>query len=686
MYERRFGITGPPFQLSPDPSFFFDSDQHRGALAMLRHVFSHEAPIFVLSGEIGAGKTTVVRAWLEKLATTGTVVGQLANTQLDADELIGAIATSFGIATSQATGAERDASWRDFLHALKGRAALLVVDEAQNLDHAGLRSLVQLADTAVEESARFRICLVGQPELRARFVDPTLRNVQERVQQMCHLGPLQMAQTRQYVEHRLRKVGWAGAPAFEAAAFDEIHRFTGGVPRRINVLSNRLMVSQFLSRSGRIDSGVVIETANALYAEIGEEAFAHLPRHAAPESPRLTSVVRGALLLLVNGRSDHIKAVLLLHAIAGRADLPSAVVMSVFDAGRWSLNRDFHAFVGLRQTPIVLMDGEDATLDMVQERFRRVIERDRPEAIVLIDGDATLQCCAVVAADLGVPLVQVGADAQGVSEQLDPRSPRAAIGRLACLQFDCQSSAALEHWNPDGRLSHRAGSLLFDAAHVAVQMALQQPDPGLPSPRGKLSSSDRGFGVVALKPVARGRAPCEQDVASMLCEVSRELPLMWPLHPTTIESMQGSRLWSTLEANQIACMEEMGHIAFIRLLLHATCVITDSLDVQEEAAALGVPCLSLGAMHAAHVDAGGWLPGVVVGANANRATRAIWDIWFNGGHRATPPALGDGRAAPRIAARLARWLADRNLPVPADDGLEAGPIPGMKGIWDAGSA
>ena len=658
MYERHFGITAPPFQLSPDPFFYFDSDQHRAALTAMRQAFSRELPFVVLSGEIGTGKTTILRAWLAEVEAAGITVAQLANTQLDADELMCAIATAFGIAAGSSAGP--DAGLRRFLRGLKGRAALLVIDEAQNLDRPALQCLVGLADTAARRNAELRICLAGQPELLARLADPTLPDLQSRVQTSCHLGPLEPAQTRQYIEHRLLKVGWAGKPSFDDAAFDAIHRFTGGVPRRINVLGNRLMLSQFLSSTARVDARMVIATAHALHAEIGEETVIHEPLRTALEPLHIAPIPSGALFLVASGRSDHIKAVPLLYAMGRRRDLPPPVVVSLSDGSPWRLNHDLHAFVGLAQLPVTLVDDAQPMLEHVEVRFGRLVDQCWPGAVIVFDGDPISQCCATVARKQDVPLVHVGADAQGAEEFTDPRSARAAIARIADLRFDCQCPEQ-GGWVTGESLSLGVGNLLIDAVSLALQMTAQSPHR-VEQRLSPLEYMDerRGYGVVALKQLrADARSPCRPEIVEVLRDVSRDLPLVWPMRRATMLAMHGSGVARALARDRIVCIEELGHAGFVRLLRHATCVLTDCLDVLEEAAALGVPCLSLGARHAGDVDAGGWLPGIEeVGSSVTRATRAVWEILFNDCTHMAPPALWDGHAGTRIATHLAHWLAE----------------------------
>ena len=196
MYERHFGITGPPFQLSPDPSFYFDGSQHRAALAMLRQAFSRDLPFVVLSGEIGAGKTTVLHAWLAECRSEGIAVAKISNTQLDAAELQCAIAAAFGVDASLVKAGGASGALRRFLRELNGSPAALSIDEAQNLDREALQCLVQLALVAAEEHARLRIVLAGQPELRAHVSAGASPELDALVQQACHLGTLDASQTR----------------------------------------------------------------------------------------------------------------------------------------------------------------------------------------------------------------------------------------------------------------------------------------------------------------------------------------------------------------------------------------------------------------------------------------------------------------------------------------------------------
>ncbi len=656
MYERHFGITGPPFQLSPDPSFYFDGSQHRAALAVLRQAWSRDLPFVVLSGEIGAGKTTVLNTWLAECRSKGIAVAQLTNTQLDADELQHAIASAFGLDTPEAQPRDASGALRRFLCELKGRPAVLSIDEAQNLDRPALQSLVQLAQAAAEESADLRIVLAGQPELRGHVAEGAMPELDALVQQAYHLAPLDAGQTREYIEHRLRKVGWTGVPSFDDFAFEEIHELTGGIPRRINVLANRLLLGQFLNHTARIDRQAVSAIAQALDAEIGDGIVAlESPRDTEREPPE--RIAPGSLLVLACARSDYIKAIALMHAADQQPGLAPTVAVGLSDSTPWHLNLDHRLYLGWAQRLVALAHDTTTASQEVEARFEGLIKQCQPMAVVIFDGNALSHRCAVVAVRHGVPIAHVGADAQTLDERNDPQSPRAAISQLASLRFDCQQSDAAGRF-VQRQPSHAVGNLLVDALYLAWDVAKWNAGlAGKPMASSKHVDEMRGYGVVALQqlPLQSGQ-PLRPGVLALLREVSRDLPLVWPMRHDTMLMAHKSGLARTLEGDRIARIEELGYVNYVRLMRGATCVLTDSAHVMEEAAALTVPCLSLGVRHVSHAGAGGWLPAIEVDGDVKAATRAVWQILFRGASEPVLPDDWDGMAGERIARHLGLWL------------------------------
>ncbi|MES2990229.1 MAG: AAA family ATPase [Pseudomonadota bacterium] len=654
MYERHFGLSSPPFRLSADPEFLFTSAGHADAIDAMRGIFVDPRTLLVIAGDLGAGKTTVLRALIEEWRVQGVAVAQLVSTQLDATELLEAVALQFGAtATGDAASDFREPLRRRFL-GLQGHRALLAIDESQNLSPEALRCLAELAELASAAQVEFRICLVGHPELRANVARAFAAVLDTFGQPMCHLGTMGPEQTRGYIEHRLRIVGWEGVPSFDAPAFDEIHRFTDGVPRRINVLANRLLLAQMLAGGTRIDAPCVVAVARALRAETAHE------RPVAHHAARVTAssqAERGSLLLVASGRSDQIKVVPLLHAIEARADLPTPRLFSATGRLTWELNRKLHRFVGLVSEPVACSAEGPLSLNDLSVRFEEALVRYEPNAVVVFDGNAASECCALICREREVPVVHVGSDPQGVGELLDAGSPRAVIARIADLRFSCQPVGRSP--GPDAAPSTVSlGNPLIDAVRFALQMEMRDPESrDLGAFTGTLQNERLGYGVVALKACDAAAAPARSDEQlALLREVSRDLPLVWPMRRADTERPGLARM---LEGCQVTCIDELGHGGFLRLLCGATCALTDCFDVIEEAAALHVPAISLGAGHVGQAAKGGWLQDEETGTSVVRITRAVWQIAFNGGREIDTPPRWDGHAAPRIVEFLAGWLGRR---------------------------
>lgn len=297
MYESHFGFSGPPFQLVPDPGFFFGSRGHSNALAFLQSAAQQGDGFLVVTGEIGAGKTTLVRTLLEGLDSNRVMAATMVSTQLESGDLPEAILLAFGVAHTSKTRAQQSASLEAYLIDLasQGRRALLIVDEAQNLGQGLIEELRLLSNLQAGASALLQVFLVGQPGLRTLIQAKAMEQLRQRVTASCHLGPLDANETQAYVQHRLRRVGWEQRPGIEAQAYAALHQWTAGIPRRINRLCNRLLLAAFLERQDVITAESVAQIARDLRSEIGEPdeqlqmQQSYVPaEQAAPRSTALT--------------------------------------------------------------------------------------------------------------------------------------------------------------------------------------------------------------------------------------------------------------------------------------------------------------------------------------------------------------------------------------------------------------
>ena len=272
MYQSFYGLTGKPFQLTPDPAFFFGSRGHSRAMAYLKYGVHQAEGFIVITGEVGAGKTTLVRNLLRQLPTKQLVAVQIVSTQLDSDDMLRMIAGAFfGVSPELPDKAALLMGLERFfrrLHA-EGKRALLVVDEAQNLTPHAVEELRMLSNFQHNDKSLLQSLLLGQPEFRQMMQHPEMRQLRQRVTASAHLGPLDSEETQSYIEHRLHLVGWNGSPTFEPAAYQDIHDFSGGIPRQINVLCDRLLLAGFLGEKTVLTSEDVREVFNEFGNELG---------------------------------------------------------------------------------------------------------------------------------------------------------------------------------------------------------------------------------------------------------------------------------------------------------------------------------------------------------------------------------------------------------------------------------
>jgi general secretion pathway protein A len=269
MYLNFYGLREAPFSPTPDPRFLFQSARHREALAQLIYGVRERKGFIVLTGEIGTGKTTLLRSLLERLDGR-TPVAYIHNSALPIEGLLEYMLQDWGVKSTATTHAQRLFELNEFLidQHRQGQDPVLVIDEAQNLSVGTLEAVRLLSNFETSHQKLMQILLVGQPELRARLDAPELRQLKQRVALRCHLGPLGPEETRLYVRHRLRVAGTADAGIFTDGAIQKIAEYSGGTPRVINIVCDHCLLSGYADSKRRIDGGQVKEAIE--YLEEGE--------------------------------------------------------------------------------------------------------------------------------------------------------------------------------------------------------------------------------------------------------------------------------------------------------------------------------------------------------------------------------------------------------------------------------
>jgi len=272
MYTQFFHLKQAPFSIAPDPRYLFMSERHREALAHLLYGIGSGGGFVLLTGEIGAGKTTVCRCFIEQIPAN-CKLAYIFNPKLSVEELLQSICEEFGIAVAERTPPATVKAYVDAINAYlleshgTGRNNVLVIDEAQNLSADVLEQLRLLTNLETNERKLLQIVLIGQPELRAMLARPELEQLAQRVIARYHLGSLTEGETGSYIAHRLAVAGAASAPLFPARLMGTIHKLSKGVPRRINLLCDRALLGTYVENRAQVTGLILRRAAAEVFAE-----------------------------------------------------------------------------------------------------------------------------------------------------------------------------------------------------------------------------------------------------------------------------------------------------------------------------------------------------------------------------------------------------------------------------------
>jgi len=305
MYEEFYQLSGKPFQLSPDSRFFFNSSSHNRAMAYLRYGLSQGEGFIVITGGIGTGKTMLVANLFQEIAEDSLVAAQIVSTQIGEEDVLRMVNAAFGLAHEGLSKAALLRNLEAFFRARRaeGKRVLLVVDEAQNLPRRSIEELRMLSNYQQDGKALLQSFLIGQAELRSTLQGSGMEQVRQRIIAGYHLRPLDRLEMQAYIEHRLRLVDWSENPKFEEVAYDRLYGATGGVPRRVNNVVDRVLLYGALEELGLVDAPHV----DTVVAEMAEE-FGQKTSPLVVDEENLSDMQVGGLLTRVEALEQELAA------------------------------------------------------------------------------------------------------------------------------------------------------------------------------------------------------------------------------------------------------------------------------------------------------------------------------------------------------------------------------------------
>ena len=305
MYTSFFDLKTKPFQLTPDPEFLFLSKVHKRALTYLNYGITENAGFILVTGEVGTGKTTILRTIMKNLPADISL-SRINNTRVSSEQLLAMMNEDFGIATQGKDKTEMLNDLTNFLvhQYAQGSRSMIIIDEAQNLTPELLEEVRLLSNLETDKAKLLQIVLVGQPEVRKTLARPEMRQLRQRINMSCHIQPLSRAETEEYIYHRLEKAGNRNAVEFCEGTLDAIYAFSRGIPRLVNIACDFLMLSAFAEEKREITTELVKEVIGDLENEnrYWEDEAAAEPQ---PQRPQVyDDVIRDIIVRLVSLEED----------------------------------------------------------------------------------------------------------------------------------------------------------------------------------------------------------------------------------------------------------------------------------------------------------------------------------------------------------------------------------------------
>ena len=311
MYEAFFNLKQKPFDLLPDPDFLFMSSSHKKVLSYLDYGIRERVGFILLTGEVGSGKTTIIRNLIKK-NLSDVVLSKIFNTRVDSEQLIAMINDDFGLPVLNKDKITLLRDLNSFLidQFVKGNQPVLIIDEAQNLNNDLLEEVRMLSNLETDNAKLLQIILVGQPELRKTLASSTLIQLRQRISINCHIKPLSRTEIELYILHRLEKAGDRDAVIFSGETIEIIFTYSRGIPRLINIICDFILLAAFAEETRSIDAALVLDIIGDLdfeYHYWGSESLdGHVTREQYVNSPPSESHSESAVAAMIKDLNERL--------------------------------------------------------------------------------------------------------------------------------------------------------------------------------------------------------------------------------------------------------------------------------------------------------------------------------------------------------------------------------------------
>ncbi|WP_332860660.1 AAA family ATPase [Janthinobacterium svalbardensis] len=478
MYTHYFQLKQSPFSIAPDPRYLFMSERHREALAHLLYGVGSGGGFVLLTGEIGAGKTTVCRCFMEQIPEN-CQLAYIFNPKLSVEELLLSICEEFRIAV--APGVASVKGYVDAINAhllashAQGKNNVLIIDEAQNLSAAVLEQLRLLTNLETSERKLLQIILIGQPELRAMLARPELEQLAQRVIARYHLGSLTADETASYIRHRLAVAGSTAQPPFAPRLMAQIHALSKGVPRRINLLCDRALLGAYVENQPQVTRQILRRAAEEVFAEEGKPAAGRGLRWPQVAVGVLAgAVVTAALAWHFMPRAPAIVSVAKAPAVAAPVAVPATAPVPVSVPDRNAVLRQLAALWG-EQLPAgdACQAGARAGLRCLHSRggIAELRVLDTPVMLALHDGHGAEQLALLTRLQ--------GETATLILDGKQQSLPLAQLAQRSDGSFTTLWRAP-RGWRDEVPLGARGADVDWLAQRLAQQRGLPAPAANLP--------------------------------------------------------------------------------------------------------------------------------------------------------------------------------------------------------------